>query len=110
MDNQKSGQSVAKTLLMVSLSIGIVIVASFVMAIALEIPTGKGAVYALFGFVSLLGLFLAPLPCLILSLIGTLKAWKASAERLIILGIVEAVCWAAVLVFASLVFMRGMSV
>ena len=74
-----------------------IIVICAVLASILDVPTSKGTLYTVFMITALVGGFLSPLPCLIVSIFGTVFASKAKkegaagAKKYFILGIVEIV-------------------
>ena len=85
----------AKVLTLIPVIIFVVIALSLVLSTILEGPTARGTVYTVFAFIGVVGLFLAPLPCLIVSILGTMFAAKAKNEgitqskKYFIIGIVE---------------------
>ena len=70
----------AKVLTLIPVIIFVVIALSLVLSTILEGPTARGTVYTVFAFIGVVGLFLAPLPCLIVSILGTMFAAKAKKE------------------------------
>ena len=67
--------SKAKVLTLIPVIVFAVTVICMVLATILEGPTGRGAVYTVFAFAGLMSMFLAPLPCLVISVIGTVL-WR----------------------------------
>ncbi len=110
MEELSRKQQTAKTLLRIPLWIGAVVIVCFVTASILERPTDKGVIYSLFAMSSIIGLFFAPLPCLVLSVIGTIKAAGTHMKRVARLGVIETICWIGVFVISMILFMRGMSI
>ena len=103
-------------MVMIPIIIFAVTVISFVLAVILEGPTDKGAVYALFAFISIISIFMAPLPCLIISVIGTVLAVKAiragdsKARKYLFIGIIEIAVTAVFTVVAVILFITGQSI
>ena len=87
-----------------------------VLATVLETPTNRGAVYTVFAFAGLMGILLSPLPCLIISIIGTVFAAKAAKEGsaktpvFLILGIIEILIYIVGAVLAVMMFIAGQGV
>ncbi len=75
--------SKAKTLVLIPIIIFAVTVICMLLAMALGSATGKGAIYSVFAFIGILGLFMTPLPCLVLSIVGTVFAVKATKEGIV---------------------------
>lgn len=67
----------------------LVIIGSFIIATILEFPTNRGTVYSFFAGVAIFGIFLIPIPCLIISIIGTIKAISNRNDKYKIIGIIE---------------------
>ena len=67
----------------------LVIIGSFIIATILEFPTNRGTVYSFFAGVAIFGFFLIPIPCLIISIIGTIKAISNRNAKYKIIGIIE---------------------
>ena len=103
-------------MVMIPIIILAVTVISFVLAVILEGPTDKGAVYVLFAFISIISIFMAPLPCLIISVIGTVLAVKAiragdsKARKYLFIGIIEIAVTAVFTVVAVILFITGQSI
>ena len=103
-------------MVMIPIIIFAVTVISFILAVLLEGPTDKGAVYALFAFISIISIFMAPLPCLIISVIGTVLAVKAiragdsKARKYLFIGIIEIAVTAVFTVVAVILFITGQSI
>ena len=64
----------AKILTAIPLIVFVVAMLCFITAGFLERPTNRGSVYSLLMFISLVCMFLLPIPCLIISFIGTIFA------------------------------------
>ena len=109
-------KNTARSMVMIPIIIFAVTVISFVLAVILEGPTDKGAVYALFAFISIISIFMAPLPCLIISVIGTVLAVKAiragdsKARKYLFIGIIEIAVTAVFTVVAVILFITGQSI
>lgn len=108
--------SKAKILTLIPVIVLIFTVICLVLATILEVPTSKGILYTLFAFAGLMGIFIPPLPCLLLSIIGTMYALKATKEgaaearKFLILGILELIVCAVGVVLAILMFIVGQGV
>ncbi len=100
----------AKNYLTLPIIITVVIVISMIMATILEGPTNRGSIYTLFASVMILGIIFAPLPCFIMSIIGTIKAIKAKTRGLTILGIAEVAIGVIAIILATLILIFGQSV
>ena len=87
--------TIAKILLLIPIAIFFIIVLCLLIAFMLETPTNKGVFYSLFALVGLAGMFLSPLPCLMMSLAGTIfaviatKEGSAKSPKFIVLGAIE---------------------
>ena len=109
-------KSTARSMVMIPIIIFAVTVISFVLAMLLEGPTDKGAVYALFAFRGIISIFMSPLPCLIISVIGTVLAVKAiragdsKARKYLFVGIIEIAVTAVFAVLAAILFITGQSI
>ena len=109
-------KSTARSMVMIPIIIFAVTVISFILAVLLEGPTDKGAVYVLFAFISIVSFFMAPLPCLIISVIGTVLAVKAiragdsKARKYLFIGIIEIAVTAVFTVVAAILFITGQSI
>ncbi len=106
----------AKVLTLIPVAVLAVTVICLVLAGVLEGPTGRGALYTVFAFAGLMSVFLSPLPCLAISVIGTVFASKAvkegaaGARRFLALGIAEILVCAAGAVLAVVMFIAGQGV
>ncbi len=106
----------AKVLTLIPIFVLALTVICMGLAAALEVPTNKGLLYSVFGFAGLVSMFVSPLPCLVISIIGTVFAAKASKEgaagarKYLILGILEILVYVAGAFLAVLMFMAGMGV
>lgn len=109
-------KSTARSMVMIPIIIFAVTVISFVLAMLLEGPTDKGAVYVLFAFISIICIFMAPLPCLIISVIGTVLAVKAiragdiKSRKYLFIGIIEIAVTVVFAVLAAILFINGQSI
>ena len=106
----------AKKLVLIPLIVFVVTVICFILATVLEKPTNRGTVYSAVAIVSILSMFLSPLPCLIMSIIGTISAAKATkegteqAKKYLVIGVIEIVSCVLGVVLAILMFIGGQSV
>ena len=108
--------SKAKVLTLIPVIVFAVTVICMVLATILEGPTGRGAVYTVFAFAGLMSIFLAPLPCLVISVIGTVFAVKvtkegtAEARKFFVLGLVEILVYVLGAILAIMMFIGGQGV
>ncbi len=92
---KSSNYSKAKTLTLIPIIVLAVTVICIVLASLLEGPTNKGTLYSVLAFAGLISMFIAPLPCLVISAVGTAFAAKAKKEgttearKFFILGLIE---------------------
>ena len=92
-------RTLSKILLVIPLLLLVVTVFSFILASLLEFPTSRGSVYIIFAFISVMSLFLSPLPCIAAAILGIYFARKAAIEDnvkstgLIVLGIIEIIVY-----------------
>ena len=106
----------AKVLTLIPVIVLVLTVICLVVATILEGPTNRGALYTNFAFAGLMSIFLSPLPCLVLSIIGTVFAAKATRERtakarvFLILGIVEILVYVVGAIVAVSMFIAGQGV
>ncbi len=114
--NKNENYSRTKILTLIPVFVLAAAVLCMVLAMILEGPSNRGAVYTVFAFAGLMSIFLSPLPCLILSVIGTVfavKAVKEGAARaavFLILGILEMLVYVAGAILAVLIFIGGQGV
>ena len=105
----------AKVLTLIPVIVLVFTVICMVLATILEVPTGRGLIYTVFAFAGLMSIFLSPLPCLVVSIIGTVSAVKAvkegmAARKFIVLGIVEILVYVLGAILAVMMFIGGQSV
>ena len=92
------------------------IVLCMVLAAILEVPTSRGALYTILALAGLMGVFIAPLPCLVMAILGTMFAAKAGKEGVsgarlfFVMGIIEIIVCAAGAFLSILMFLAGMGV
>ena len=70
----------AKKLIMIPLVILAITFVCLLLASILEIPAGRGFIYSVCALIGVMSIFLSPLPCLLMSLLGTIFAAKALKE------------------------------
>ena len=105
----------AKILTLIPVVAFVLTVICLLLANILEVPTGRGVLYSLFALMGLVGMFLSPLPCLVMSVIGTVFAAKAVKEgivqsrKFLVLGIIEILGYVAavILVIAMAIVGQG---
>ena len=113
---KNSNYSNAKVLTLIPGIILAVTVICMLLADILEVPTSRGAIYSFFVFVGLMSIFLSPLPCLVMSIIGTVFATRAkkegtaAAQKFFILGIIEILVYVVGAILAIIMFIVGQSV
>ena len=113
---QNKNHTIAKILTMIPIVVFVIIVLCLLFANVLEVPTSKGVLYSIFALAGVLGIFLSPLPCLVMSVIGTVFASKAVKEgsvqsrKFFILGIIEILVYVAAVILAIVMFIAGMGV
>ena len=106
----------AKVLTLIPLIVLVVTVICIVLATILEVPTGRGVLYTIFAFAGLMGVFISPLPCLVLSIIGTVFAAKAAKEGtarariFLVIGIIEIMVHIVGAFLAVMMFLVGQGV
>ena len=111
----KMNKANAKILLIIPVAVFGTMIISFLSASILEFPTDRGTVYSFFIMLTLAIFFLAPLPCLIASIVGTVivgKIKKTTNENLKILfelGIIDITVSIMITFLAICVFIGGQS-
>ncbi len=113
---KNSSYSKSKVLTLIPIFVLAVTVICLVLAAILEAPTGRGALYTIFAFVGLMSMFLSPLPCLVLSVAGTVFAAKAGKEgiagarKFLVTGILEILVYVVGAFLAIMMFFAGQGV
>ena len=113
---KNANHSKAKVLTLIPVIVLALTVFCMVLATILEGPTGRGTIYTIFAFAGLMSIFISPLPCRVLSIIGTVFAIKATKEgaagtlKFLILGIAEILVYVAGAIVAVLMFIAGQGV
>ena len=113
---KNSNYSKAKTLTLIPLVVLVVTVICMVLSFLLEGPTNKGGLYSIFAFAGLMSIFISPLPCLVISIIGTVSAAKAKKEgiakasKYLTLGIIEILVYVVGAILAIIMFIGGQGV
>ena len=106
----------AKVLILIPLVIFVATIVAGVAASLLEFPTDRGGLYSVLALIAILNLFTAPLPCLILSIIGTVKIVKARQQDVtdtavfLFLGVAEIIASIIFTILAAGLFIVGQSV
>ena len=114
MDNRN--HKIAQKLILIPIVVFAITVICMGFAIILEGPTDRGALYSFFALIGILSIFLSPLPCLVISIVGTVFAAKASKEgnipshKYLAIGIVEIIVFVAGVFLACIMFINGQSV
>ena len=113
---KNSNYSKAKALTLIPIIVLMFTVICMVFATILEVPTNRGVLYSIFALTGLISMFLAPLPCLVISVIGTMfavrvtKEGTAGARSFLILGIIEILVYVAAAILAVIMFIAGQGV
>lgn len=113
---KNSNYSKAKVLTLIP--VVVLVVAGICMALAaiFGAATDRGTLYTIFAFTGLLGILISPLPCLIMSVIGTVFAAKAlkedakGARKFFILGLIEILACFVGVIIAIIIFTTGQGV
>ena len=111
-----SSYSKAKVLTLIPVFVLAATVICMVLAAMLEVPTGKGVLYTIFAFAGLIGMLIAPFPCLVMSVLGTVFAAKAGKEgipgarKFLVLGIIEISVHVVGVALAIMMFLVGQGV
>ncbi|SEM53079.1 MULTISPECIES: hypothetical protein [unclassified Butyrivibrio] len=108
--------NISRILVLIPIIVFVVTIICWVLASMLEAPTHRGTIYSIFAMVGLIGIFLAPLPCLIISVLGTIFAVKSvkdgskPSRKYLFLGILEILAniWGGLV--AVVLFIGSMSV
>ena len=99
-----------KVLTLIPVIVLAVTVICMVLAALLEVPTDRGVLYSILAFVGLMSAFISPVPCLVISVIGTVLAAKAAKEGaaeariFLVLGITEILVYVMGAVMAIMIF------
>ena len=113
---KNSNYSKARVLTLIPVIVLAATVICMVLAALLAGVTNKGTLYSIFGFAGLMSIFISPFPCLVISIIGTVFAVKATKEgtaeaRLfLVLGILEILVCAVGAILAFAMFTVGQGV
>ncbi len=108
--------SIAKVLILIPIVVFAVTVVCLGLATILEFPTNRGVIYSVLMWIALFNIFIMPLPCLVMSAVGTVLAAKSAKEgvvqsrKLIVIGIIEIIASIGMVILTSLAFRAGMSV
>ena len=113
---KNSNYSKAKVLTLIPIVVLAVTVICMVLAAIFEVSANRGVLYTIFAFAGLMSIFISPLPCLVVSIIGTLFAAKATregiieAKKFIILGVIEILAYVTGVIIAIMMFIAGQGV
>lgn len=99
-----------KKLLWIPVISVIVIIGSFIIASILEFPTNRGVVYSFLAGIAIFGIFLIPMLCLIISIIGTVNSVKNKNDKYKIIGIAEIIFSVLGVLLNIYIFTIGQSV
>ena len=106
----------ARVLTLIPIIVFAVTAICFVLSLMLEVPTNRGVIYSILAFAAVISMFVSPLPCLILSVLGTTFAAKARKEGapgsllFLVLGIIEISVYVLGVIIAVLLFIGGQGV
>lgn len=103
------------TLVLIPVIIAIIGVVAFLLATLLEGPTSRGTLYTLLMLLVILMPYLAPIPCICLSVIGiahsrVLRRYNISTTSINVVGVLGIIIEVFAAVFAVLIFASSMSV
>ena len=113
---KSNNYSKAKILTLIPIIVLVVTVVCFIFATILEAPTNRGALYTIFAFAGLMSMLISPIPCMVISIIGTVFAAKATREsiagalRFLILGIIEILVYVVGAILAVFMIIVGQGV
>lgn len=96
-------QKKAKIFVSIPIIITSVVVISIIMANILEKPCNRGGIYLLFAAIGLFGIMLAPFPCFVSSILGTVFAISGKHKAISIIGIIE-ILVSIFLIYLSVIF------
>ncbi len=111
-----SNYSKAKVLILIPVIVLAATVICMVLAAMFEVLSSRGLLYTIFTFAGLMSMFITPLPCLVISIAGTVFAVKAAKEGasgawlLFILGIMEILVYVVGVILAVILFVTGQGV
>ena len=106
----------ARALILIPIAVFVFTAICMVLAVILETPTHRGFIYSIVAFMGLMSMFLTPLPCLVMTVAGTVFALKASKEgvlkarKYLVIGSIEILACAICAVVAVLMFIGGQGV
>ena len=101
----------ARILLLIPLAVFVITVVCFIAAVLLERPTDRGQLYCLLVTISFLSMLISPIPCLVMSAIGTArKAGCKKGKPFLVLGGIEIVLFSILTVLAVIMFFGAQSV
>lgn len=107
---------IAKKLILIPIVVFAVTAVCMGLAMILEGPTARGTLYTIFALIGILSVFLSPLPCLVISIMGTVFAVKATKEgaipsrKYLAIGVVEIIICVVGVFLVGLAFINGPSV
>ena len=113
---QNKNHTGARILTLIPVIVFVLTAICLLLANILEVPTGRGVLYSLLALAGVLSMFLSPLPCLVMSIVGTVFAAKAVKEgivqsrKFLILGIIEILVYVVAVVLAIVMFIAGQGV
>lgn len=106
----------AKRMVLIPIIIVLVAVVCLVLASILEQPTNRGTLYSILALIAILIIFMSPIPCLVMSVIGTILAIKAvkegtaQARKYIVIGMIEILAHIVFVILGIAMFIGGQSV
>lgn len=106
----------AKKMVLIPIMIILLAVVCFILASILEQPTNRGTLYSILALIAILIIFMSPIPCLVMSVIGTILAIKAvkegtaQARKYIVIGMIEILAHIVFVVLGIAMFIGGQSV
>ena len=113
--NNRNNKS-AKILIIIPIIILLITLSCLGLSSVLASSTNKGTVYTVLMLIGLMNLVLAPFPCLIMSVLGTIFASKALKEGikesriLLVIGIIEIIVFILGVILAAVLLLIGQGV
>lgn len=113
---ESSNHFKAKIFTLIPIYIFLITIVCLIIGTILEKPTNRGTIYSFLILIVIINIFLAPLPCFILSILGIIFSIKALTEgivqsrKFLVLGIFESLGGVLAIILAILMIIGGMSV
>ena len=107
-NTQKDYKKMSKISIITPIIITFSIIISLIIACVLD--KSMGLLYVIFALLGIFGFFIAPLPCFVLSIIGTVFAIKEKHIALSVVGSIETVLFFLFICLAAILFITGQSI